>query len=80
MRPRTAQAELKPIYVRPQLDRRQRAALCDWRRAAYCDERKRPNIESRLAPLREAEAAQQRATAAARTQAPQLDLFAEQTP
>lgn len=151
MRRRTVQAELKPIYVRPQLDRRQRAAARDWRQAAYMGDRQRPKrgefdplwlrlgmraclienragwvvnnplydqalrakpqndpslpgpawlrevyrwhtrelvalpgvlavIESRLAPLREAEAAQQRATAAARTQAPQQDLFEEQTP
>lgn len=42
MRRRAVQAELKPVYVRPELDRRYRAALCDWRKAAYCDARKRP--------------------------------------
>lgn len=42
MRRRTDQAELQPIYVRPQLDSRQRAAARDWRQAAYTGDRNRP--------------------------------------
>ena len=36
------QAELKPVYVRPELDRIERAAASAWRRAAYRGERHRP--------------------------------------
>lgn len=36
------QAELKPVYVRPQLDRHERAAERAWRSAAYRGERHRP--------------------------------------
>jgi hypothetical protein len=36
------QAELKPVYVRPQLDRRQRAAASAYRKAAYSGDRHRP--------------------------------------
>lgn len=38
------QAKLGPIYVRPQLDRVQRAAASDWRKAAYQGDRAKPKI------------------------------------
>lgn len=38
----STQAELKPVYVRPEFDRQHRAAERDWRAAAYCGERHRP--------------------------------------
>lgn len=41
-RRRSAQLELDPIYVKPKLDRQQRAAARDWRNAAYRGDRKRP--------------------------------------
>lgn len=42
MRHRTKQPELKPIYVRPTLERRERAAASDFRKAAYSGQRHRP--------------------------------------
>ena len=41
-RRRIAQAELMPVYVRPQFDRRERAALRDWRSAMYRGDRHLP--------------------------------------
>jgi len=41
-RRRNAQPELRPIYVRPTLDSRERAAERDWRCAAYRGPRLRP--------------------------------------
>lgn len=38
----SVQAELKPVYVRPQFDRQHRAAKRDWCAAAYCGDRHRP--------------------------------------
>lgn len=38
----TDQAELQPVYVRPVLDRLQRAAARDYRRAAYRGDRNKP--------------------------------------
>lgn len=42
MRRRTKQPELAPIYVRPTLERRERAAASDYRKAAYSGDRHRP--------------------------------------
>lgn len=41
-RRRNAQPELRPVYVRPNLDSRERAAQRDFCRAAYRGERHRP--------------------------------------